>query len=191
MSFFISKNETIVDKLMDSDTLMKIAPDYYGPRFDAIKELRDMDEGMMQKGAGFKRVASLVNVPLQQTANLFDPTWMKSKQKFYAWLDRGENRRYCTYDRRGRADRQAQFERDFGHIIKKEVAMDRFTENTTPDPIGSGVVLKGEALGAKMPTTFDHAGLNHAADPGAAAPGINADSNDGTFKGSKSNPGLG
>lgn len=98
--FFVGKNKVLADELLDSDMLMKAAPDYYGPRFDAIKELRDNDDGSLQRGNEFRRVASLVNVPLANIAGILDPEWMKNKRNFYAWLDRGENHRYLTYDRR-------------------------------------------------------------------------------------------
>ena len=100
MNFFVAKNSSLADSLLDSDTLMKAAPDYYGPRFDAIKELRDQDDGSLHRGSEFRRVASLVNVPLANIAGILDPEWMKNRKNFYAWLDRGENKRYCTYDRR-------------------------------------------------------------------------------------------
>jgi len=100
MSFFVGRNLALADELLDSDMLMKADPDLYGPRFDAIKELRDQDDGTGYKGHEFRRVASLVNVPLANIAGILEPEWMKNKRAFYAWLDRGENRRYVTYDRR-------------------------------------------------------------------------------------------
>ena len=100
MSFFVSKNMTIADELLNPDMILKSAPDVYGPRFDAIKEIRDMDDGSMHKGNEFRRVASLVNIPLANMTSILDPEFMKNKKKFYAWLDKGENRAYCTYDRR-------------------------------------------------------------------------------------------
>lgn len=64
---------------------------------------------------------------------------------------------------------------------------DKFTTDTTPTPAGPGVVWYCPD-GAKMPTEATGP-LNHVADPGAAFSG-GPESSDGTFKGSKSNPGL-
>lgn len=195
-TFFVAKNETVVDRLMDSDMLMKIAPDYYRPRFEAIAELRQQDDGSLHKGNGFRRVASFVNIPLSNAAGLLDPQWMKDKRRFYAWLDRGENKRYCTYDRRGKAGRQQQFERDFGHMFKEE-PMDRFTTNTTPTPEGAGVRLFSEEQGrdhfqhapAQMPSE-PTGELDHSEDPNAKV-GFGPDkAPEDIFKGCKSNPGL-
>ena len=105
MSFFIGRNELqgnntgVMDLVMNPEALMRAAPDYYGPRFDAIHDLRKADDGTGYKGQEFRRVASFVNVPMfNQAMKLFDPDFMKDKKKFYAFLDR--NREYCTYDRR-------------------------------------------------------------------------------------------
>lgn len=119
MSFFIQKNEMLADELMNPDLLMAVQPDYYRPRFEAIKELRDMDDGSLHKGNEFRRVASLVNVPLAGAlSTVLDPEWIKDSKKFYAWLDR--NRQYCTYQRPSVAGRAAQVERDIGHLFVKE-----------------------------------------------------------------------
>jgi len=92
----------LADALFDPKLLMAVAPEYYGPRFQAIKELRGQDDGTLHQGQGFRRVASLVNVPLTNAySTVLDPEWMKDKSKFYAWLDR--NPEYCTYDRRRNA----------------------------------------------------------------------------------------
>lgn len=95
----ITKSETEVDRFTSSDTLMKVAPDYYRDRFDAIADLRKLDDGTLHRGQEFRRVASLVNVPMWAVMKLVDPAWMKDKKKFYAWLDRHPE--YCTYQRRG------------------------------------------------------------------------------------------
>lgn len=125
MSFFISKQEGLADEIMNPDLLMAVQPDYYGPRFEAIKELRDQDDGTLHKGNEFRRVASLVNVPLANAlSTILDPEWIKDKSKFYAWLDR--NRQYCTYQRPSVAGRAAQVERDIGHIFKE-------TSNDSPN----------------------------------------------------------
>lgn len=99
-SFFVGKNLSLADELLDSNMLMKADPERYGPRFEAIKELRDHDDGSLHRGSDFRRVASLVNIPLANMAGILEPEFMKDKKTFYAWLDRAENKRYCTYDRR-------------------------------------------------------------------------------------------
>lgn len=118
MSFFIQKNENLADKYLDPNLLMKGAPDYYGPRFDAIAELRALDDGSLHKGSGFRRVASLVNVPLVQAlSTVLDGEWIKDRTKFYQWLDR--NPQYCTYQRPSRAGRLQQIQRDLGNLGKE------------------------------------------------------------------------
>lgn len=98
MSFFVAKNETEFDFLMSPDVLMKAAPDYYAPRFDAIKDLRDSDDGTGYKGHEFRRVASFTNVPMFMAAKVVDPEFLKDKRKFYAFVDRHPE--YVTYQRR-------------------------------------------------------------------------------------------
>jgi len=118
MSFFISKNETWADELLDPDLLRAVAPDVYNPRFEAIAEVRAIDDGTISKGAEFRRVASLVNVPLANAiSTVLDHEWMKDKTKFYAWLDR--NREYCTYQRPTKVGRAAQVQRDLGNLGKE------------------------------------------------------------------------
>jgi len=105
MSFFIAKNEGPMDTVFDPAELMAKRPEYYGPRFDAIADMRKLDDGTLHKGSEFRRVASFVNVPLfGMTTKLFDPDFMKDKKKFYAFLDR--HREYCTYDRRWQGGEQ-------------------------------------------------------------------------------------
>lgn len=116
--FFIGSNETIADELMKPELLMAVAPNYYGPRFDAIKELRDADDGTLHKGSDWRRVASFVNVPLANAiSTVLDPEWMKDKRKFYDWLRR--NQQYCTYQIRSLASMNAQTQRDFGNLGKE------------------------------------------------------------------------
>lgn len=98
MNYFVAKNEMRYEKSMDADTLMKAAPEYYGPRFAAIKELREADDGTGYKRQEFRRVASLVNVPLVMAEKMSNPDFLKDKKKFYAFLDR--NPQYITYQRR-------------------------------------------------------------------------------------------
>ena len=97
-TFFISKPQVEMESIVDPDVLMRAAPDYYGPRFDAIKELRDTDDGTGYRGQEFRRVASLVNVPVLMAQKLVDPDFLKDKKKFYAFLDRHPE--YTTYQRR-------------------------------------------------------------------------------------------
>ena len=106
MSFFIAKNETMMDAAFGNpDDFMDNHPDVYGPRFDAIAELRKLDDGTLHKGQEFRRVASFVNIPMfNAVTKLFDPDFMKDKKKFYAFLDR--HKEYCTYDRRWRGGEQ-------------------------------------------------------------------------------------
>lgn len=93
---------TEMDEALDADALMRVAPEYYGPRFQAIADLRAMDDGSLHRGNEFRRVASFVNVPLFKAATtVLDPEFLKDKRRFYAWLRR--NRRYCTYDIRSHA----------------------------------------------------------------------------------------
>lgn len=98
-TFFVGKNTTLAEDVMSAETLMKSDAAYYGPRFEAIKELREADDGTLHRGNEFRRVASLVNVPMFMAARLLDPEWMKDKKKFYKWLAR--NPQYKTYDDRG------------------------------------------------------------------------------------------
>ena len=101
MSFFIQKSEdSALSHLTDSDTYMKLAPDYYAPRFDAIAEMRALDDGSLHKGNEFRRVASLTNVPMLAALKILEPDFLSNRKKFYKWLDSGNNWRYCTYDRR-------------------------------------------------------------------------------------------
>lgn len=99
MEYFVGKNASSLDALTSVETLMKADPEYYGPRLDAIAELRQLDDGTLHKGNEFRRVASLCNVPMFSVARLLDPEWMSDKKRFYAWLKRHPE--YKTYDTRG------------------------------------------------------------------------------------------
>jgi hypothetical protein len=88
----------LVDAL-SVDSLMQANPDYYGPRFDAIAELRAMDDGALYKGNEFRRVASLVNVPVSRALQMTNPGFFKDKKEFYRWLS--QHPEYKTYDSRG------------------------------------------------------------------------------------------
>lgn len=98
MQWFIEANES-VDRITNADTLMKADPDYYRPRFEAIKALREADDGTLHRGNEFRRVASLVNVPMFNVVNLLDPEWMKDKRRFYRWL--AKHPEYKTYEKKG------------------------------------------------------------------------------------------
>jgi hypothetical protein len=95
-SFFIAKNESIFDEALNPKAFTDAYPEVYGPRFDAIKEMRDADDGTLYKGSAFRHVASFVNLPMFKAAQLLDPEFMQDKSKFYAFLRR--NREYATYD---------------------------------------------------------------------------------------------
>lgn len=74
----------------------------FADRFDAIKELRDLqqtaeDVPRVAKYDGFVRVASFVG-PLLNLAEVLNPDFLRQKTKFYKFLD--EHKQYCTYDRR-------------------------------------------------------------------------------------------
>jgi hypothetical protein len=114
-NYFVSP-ETM-DAVSDPDSLVKHDP-YQAVKFDALKEMRANDDGTLYKGAAFRHVAS-IQAPLEHVLRLLDPEFMKEKRNFYSWMDRGNNKAYCVYDRRSAASRQAQFERDFGHLLVK------------------------------------------------------------------------
>ena len=99
MSFYVAKNESLADKLFSADTLMHAAPDYYRDRFEAIADLRKMDDGSLHRGNEFRRVASLVNVPMLQALKLIEPEFLSDKRKFYAFL--AKHPEYKSYDQRG------------------------------------------------------------------------------------------
>ena len=100
MSFYVAKNDTEFDSLMSAETLMKSSPDYYAPRFEALKDLRAADDGTIHKGNEFRRVASFTNVPLFMAQKLADPTFLLEKKQLYAFIDRHPE--FCTYQRRNR-----------------------------------------------------------------------------------------
>ena len=106
MQIFVDKNKSEFDEVMAPSTLMHSDAEYYGPRFDAINDLRKKDDGTLFKGRGFRRVASFVNVPLFMATRLTEPEFLKDKRKFYAFIDRHPE--YCTYQRKGRAGREAE-----------------------------------------------------------------------------------
>ena len=96
MSFFISpKTETALDLITER---MAQNP-AFGPRYDAIKEIRENQPeiGGISRHDGFYRVASLQGT-LESLANVLNPQWLMDKRRFYAWLD--AHPQHCTYDRR-------------------------------------------------------------------------------------------
>ena len=98
MNFFVDKNVSDFDTVMSAETLMKSDADYYRDRFQAIADLRKQDDGTAHKGAGFRRVASFVNVPMFMATRMTEPDFLKDKKRFYAFIDRHPE--YCTYQRR-------------------------------------------------------------------------------------------
>lgn len=99
MKMFVEPNP--ID-LMQPALLMKVAPDYYGPRFQGIADLRAMDDGTLHRGNEFRRVASLVNVPLAQATRMTNPGFLRDRRAFYKWLnDPDGGAAYKTYESRG------------------------------------------------------------------------------------------
>ena len=97
MAFYVEKNRQPAESMMDPAELMAKAPDYYGPRFDAIAQMREADDGTGHKGAGFRRVASFVNVPLFMANKITNPDFLRDKKQFYAFIDRYPE--YVSYQR--------------------------------------------------------------------------------------------
>jgi hypothetical protein len=93
MSFFVAPNEDAGDLIAE-----RMAEDpVFADRYEAIKELRALDDGTLHKGNEFRRVASIQG-PLLDLEILLDADFMQNKRKFYAWLD--AHPQHCTYDRR-------------------------------------------------------------------------------------------
>lgn len=93
MSFFTAPNETALDLV----TERLAANPSFAERYEAIADLRSIDDGSLHRGSELRRVASLQG-PLADLMHVLDPGWVKDKRKFYAWLDR--HPQHCTYDRR-------------------------------------------------------------------------------------------
>lgn len=98
--FFVSKNSTPMDLLSDTDALINLRPDYYNPRFEAIADLRAQDDGSLHRGQEFRRVASLVNVPLALAVKMENREFLRDKKAFWKWLS-GPGARYKTFDSKG------------------------------------------------------------------------------------------
>lgn len=98
--FIIEKVEApFVDAVADANAWVK-RDSMYADRFDAIKDLKDIDRqmgGKLTGRNGWKRVASVIG-PVLEVARALDDNLLRDKKKFYSWLDR--NPQYCTYDRR-------------------------------------------------------------------------------------------
>jgi hypothetical protein len=139
MDFFIDQNvpnpdqpfvakeaviDTDIDRLGDVAGLMRSAPAYYGPLFDAIAEERKHDDGSMK--SGFRRVAQLVNVPMLRAMEIVEPSFLKDKRTFYAWLARHPE--YRTYERKGRDHPTETF------VGGKPVLWNEHREQETPAP---------------------------------------------------------
>lgn len=109
MSFFIGQNSVndFIDAITEPERL--VAHDTSGDTarfFDHMKDLRQDDpDGKLYRGSEFKHVASFKGLPLLQAVKLMDEEFMSDKKKFYAWVDRGQNKRYLAYDRRMGAKR--------------------------------------------------------------------------------------
>jgi hypothetical protein len=80
------------------ELLMKVAPEYYGPRFDALAEERKLDDGTLFRGQEFRKVASFTNVPLFEALRIREGL-LKGKKEFYRFLEKYPQ--YRTYDKRG------------------------------------------------------------------------------------------
>jgi hypothetical protein len=92
-SFYITPNESALDVVTE-----QMAKDpVYADRYEAIKEVREIDKGQLYRGTEFRRVASLQG-PLSTLGQVLDPDWLQNKRRFYAWLD--AHPQHCTYDRR-------------------------------------------------------------------------------------------
>lgn len=113
MSFFVEPGDrgtikpgTGLDAVTDIDTLRKAHPGYWEPRFEAMKETREINDdlatytnhGRKMAGNGeYKRVATIPHTVLQAAMTL-EPDLLINKKKFYSWLDR--NPAYQAYTRR-------------------------------------------------------------------------------------------
>ena len=95
-TFFVRPTQSLMDKVVDPAGLVARNPEV-ADRFDAIKELKTLDDGSLYQGAEFRRVANLVG-PIEDLLRAIEPEFLRDKAKFYAWLD--AHPEYCTYQRR-------------------------------------------------------------------------------------------
>jgi hypothetical protein len=105
VEFFTDSNDALGNASMgdlmatsNPDLLMKAAPEYYGPRFDAMAEERKLDDGTLFRGQEFRKVASFTNVPLFEALRIRDGL-LKGKREFYRFLEKYPQ--YRCYDKRG------------------------------------------------------------------------------------------
>lgn len=98
--FFVRPSETLMDRVADPSGLVARNPGV-ADRFDAIKELRSLDDGSLHRGNEFRRVANLIG-PIEDLLRAIEPEFLRDKKKFYGWLD--AHPEYCTYDRRRTRD---------------------------------------------------------------------------------------
>lgn len=96
---FVASPNQIIDLLGNTELMMKTHPEIYGPRLDAIKELRDIDDGTLHRGNEFRRVASLTNIPAALAVRMETPGFFQDKKAFYKWL--AQHPEYRTYERKG------------------------------------------------------------------------------------------
>jgi len=100
MSFRVKPSESLMDKVVDPAGLVARNPEV-ADRFDAIKELKSLDDGSYHRGNEFSRVANLLG-PIEDLLRAIEPDFLRDKKKFYRWLD--AHPEYCTYDRRRQRD---------------------------------------------------------------------------------------
>lgn len=98
LEYFTSIGQA-VDLIGNTELMMKVHPEVYGPRLDAIKELRDLDDGTLHRGNEFRRVASLVNVPVGLAIKMEQPNFFQDKKAFYRWLS--DHPEFRTYEKKG------------------------------------------------------------------------------------------
>lgn len=101
MTFY---TEPIERTFLDDTTQAMATRPEFADRYEAIKELRELDRQGLQtsvnqasKASGFFRVASLQG-PIEALAKVLDPEWLKDKNRFYRWLK--QNPQHCTYERK-------------------------------------------------------------------------------------------
>ncbi len=98
--FFVRPSQSTLDKVSEPAGLVARNPDL-ADRFDAIKELKTLDDGGLHRGNEFRRVASILG-PIEDLMRVTYPEFLADKKNFYAWLDKHPE--YATYDRRKTRD---------------------------------------------------------------------------------------
>lgn len=103
MSFFVDSGEKFVDKLTDIENFRHAAPQYWEPRLQAMKELRQAQDALstftgygMSAGPRheWRQVASIPHTVLQ-AALVIEPDLLLNKTKFYKWLRK--HKEYSAY----------------------------------------------------------------------------------------------